>query len=245
MSTCIMTTSMLAIITISLLIHTTETQVALDPGAQFFNPGPAGAAMFNRFPGSPVGSQLYSGHQLSPLGSLAFSVGRGCDFRLENDGDYQKCRQEAIVDWGGTTYTDRQIKYLCCYTWDVLDCMETAVQYRCAPGADYDMEDHFRNFAIRKTELRNSLERYQCVDYPYRSIYCHFYWWVILIICIVVLLVMLAVAAICYRLVRKSRGQSAQSMKTTDVKEQAQLNDAFDEFRYKDIFSPTESRDLR
>lgn len=134
----------------------------LAPGSQFFNPVAEQNPYYNGFGARPNSNQLYNGHQVSPYGSLAFSVGRMCDARVENDPDFQKCRTEAVVDWGSTTYTDRQIKYLCCYTWDIVDCMETAVQYRCA-RREFDFEDYYRNFAIRKEELRNSLERYSQV----------------------------------------------------------------------------------
>jgi ABC-type antimicrobial peptide transport system permease subunit len=91
---------------------------------------------------------------------------------------------------------------------------ETAVQYRCS-RTEYDYEDYYRNFAIRKEEMRNYLERYQCVDYEYGSIKCHFFWWVIAIIVIVGFVIILIVAAICYRFIRKKR---SGRIETTDVK---------------------------
>lgn len=198
---------------LTVLINCTRQQ--LDPGQQMYNPIANQNPMANRYPGQPFAGQLYNGHNLSPFGSLPFSVGRICDIKIENDESFQRCRTEALVDWGSTTYTDRQIKYLCCFTWDIVDCMETAVQYRCA-RQNFDFEDYYRNYAIRKEELKNSLERFQCIDYPYRSIRCHFFWWVIAIIVIVVFIVILIVAAICVRFCRKK--SLSRSLRATDVK---------------------------
>jgi len=163
-----------------------------------------------------IGHDGHMGHvgQVGQFGSLAFSVGHQCDIHIESDPEFQKCRTEAIVDWGSTTYTDRQIKYLCCYNWDIIDCMETAVQYRCSRN-EFDFEDYYKNFAVRKEEMRGYLEAHQCVDYEYGSIKCHFFWWVIAIIVIVGFVIILIIAAICYRFMRKKR---SNGIVTTDVK---------------------------
>ena len=201
------------LILINMMINCSRSQ--LEPGNQFYNPIAQSRPQFNQYPGQPYGQQLYNGHEIAAFGSLPFSVGRICDIKVENDQDFQKCRTEALVDWGSTTYTDRQIKYLCCFTWDIVDCMEDTVQYRCSRQS-YDFEDYYRNYAVRKEELRNSLERYQCIDYPYHSIRCHFFWWVIAIIVIVVFTVILIVAAVCYRFCRKK--YSKRTIRATDVK---------------------------
>jgi hypothetical protein len=106
---------MINIFFISLIIalNIKSSLLQIEPNNQLFHPLEAQQSHYQPF-GPHLGGQF---------GSLAFSVGRQCDIRIESDPEFQRCRTEAVVDWGSTTYTDRQIKYLCCYNWDIIDCM--------------------------------------------------------------------------------------------------------------------------
>ena len=120
-----------------------------------------------------------------PLGEgLPISVGQECDFRLLRDHDFKRCRERAIDSWY-TNDDSYRLKYMCCYNWDIFDCMDYAIQNLCSFQTS-SLE--YKNFLLRKEEWISYYEGYQCVDYKYGSAKCHFPGWAIALIIIAGLL---------------------------------------------------------
>lgn len=136
--------------------------------------------------------------------NLPISVSSECSRRLVNDRMFNECRDRTYDEWMRVNKYAKQIKYMCCYYWDIFDCMEVAISRLCVMRTS--MTDDFMNFKSRKDELIRYYEIYlKCNDYTYGSVKCHFPVWgivVIVSVCITLLLVVICIAICLFRIRR-------------------------------------------
>jgi len=128
-------------------------------------------------------------------------LGETCDFQVNNDYEFQKCRSRAYEEW----YTrDRMqiIKNSCCLDWDIIDCQQKSVQNLCYRS---QYNDEYENFLYKKDDWINQNEKYQCKNYRYGSASCHFPIWAILLIVIGSFVVLVGLGTTCYCVIKKRR----------------------------------------
>ncbi len=112
--------------------------------------------------------------------NLPISSGYECDKRVSQDPDFKKCRETAYETWY-TNDDNKRTKYSCCYNWDIFECMEKTMAEVCylkSSSMDY------RSFIMKRDEWVNYYESFQCNDYKFRSVKCHFPGWAIALIVI-------------------------------------------------------------
>ena len=93
---------------------------------------------------------------------LSKSISCDCDVEAIKHECYKKISHE----WPVTNKTDQPTKRVCCWHWDVFDCVELEACEQCSDQLSQEINDEFNHL---KANLMNST----CVDYPYGSMRCH------------------------------------------------------------------------
>lgn len=116
------------------------------------------------YPLSSMSTSLIS----SWMYNLPFSINSHCDSLLIYDAEFNRCRANGAVYWhindsSGTI--QQSSKNTCCFIWNLLDCMEEAVNRKCS----YSMELFRRNHVEYVSRIQaNPL----CYNYNYGSLIC-------------------------------------------------------------------------
>lgn len=100
--------------------------------------------------------------------SLPFSITSHCDSLLIYDAEFNRCRANGAVYWNindSSGSVQKSSKNTCCFIWNLLDCMEEAVNRKCS----YSVELFHRNRMEYVSRIQaNPL----CYNYNYGSWIC-------------------------------------------------------------------------
>ncbi len=81
-----------------------------------------------------------------------------------------ECFAEATEIWPLTNASHQTPHRICCWHWDVFDCVEMAACNSCTQDQEILIEKEYND---EKSKLKNGT----CVDYPYGSVKCHIPIW--------------------------------------------------------------------
>ncbi len=134
-------------------------------------------------------------------------LGNECDIRVNNDREFDTCRNQAFDEWYAHEIKDR-IRYNCCLQWDLIECQQKSVYKLCDR---YKYKNDFKEFMTKKDDWIYQYERHQCSDYPYGSYKCRFssgfLTWAIALIIFVGLLIVVVVASVLFCFIVRKKGK--------------------------------------
>lgn len=76
------------------------------------------------------------------------------------------CYETVSREWPLTNRTDQSPHSICCWHWDVFDCVQLAACEQCSADMSNDIE-------AEQSRLKQNLMNGTCKDYPFRSFKCH------------------------------------------------------------------------
>ncbi len=138
---------------------------------------------------------------------IPVSLGNECDIRVNNDLEFDTCRNLAFDKWYVYDIKER-IKYNCCLQWDLIECQQKSV-YKLCDRIQY--RNDFTNFMTKKDGWIYQRQRHQCFDYPYGSYKCRFSsgfpTWAIALIIFVSLLIVVVLGSILFCFIVRKKGK--------------------------------------
>jgi hypothetical protein len=105
------------------------------------------------------------------------SLDNECDKRITRDEEFKKCRVSANETWFTNDHKNEP-KNLCCYNWDIVDCIVKSIVEVCI--LNISSVDYRIIFGIRD-EWINYHEKIHCKDYKYGSIKCQDPEWALIV----------------------------------------------------------------
>ena len=87
-----------------------------------------------------------------------------CDCDI--DAIKRDCYDKINKEWPVTNKTDQPVKRICCWHWDVFDCVELASCDQCSTQQSQDIQREYNH-------LKDNLMNKTCVHYGYGSNKCH------------------------------------------------------------------------